>query len=195
LATGNGELGPIYGYQWTHWPTHNEKSINQIDHVIHQLRTNPDSRRILFHAWNPEYLPDESISPQQNVILGKMSLAPCHVLYQFYVVNNQLSSQLYIRSSDVFLGLPYNIASLALLTTLLAHQCQFIPNDIIISLGDVHLYLNHLLAAKLQLTRAPLTLPTLTIQRLPTSIYEYQFDDFIITGYSPHPHIQAKVAV
>lgn len=194
-ATDEGELGPIYGYQWTQWPTHNDTIINQIDQVIHQIRNNPNSRRILFHAWNPEYLPDESISPQRNVQQGKMALAPCHVLYQFYVTNNQLSSHLYIRSSDVFLGLPYNIASLALLTTMIAHQCALFPGEIVISLGDVHLYHNHLEQAKLQLTRTPLALPTLTLQRLPASIYEYKFTDFVLTNYVAHSHIQASVAI
>lgn len=161
-ATEAGELGPIYGYQWTKWPTRNGNAINQIDQIIQQIRSHPDSRRILFHSWNPEYLPDETISPQRNVQQGKMALAPCHVLYQFYVANNQLSSHLYIRSSDVFLGLPYNIASLALLTSMLAQQCNLIPGEIVVSLGDTHLYQNHLDQAKLQLSRLPLTLPNLT---------------------------------
>lgn len=194
-ATANGELGPIYGYQWTRWPTANGTTINQIDQVIQQIRYHPNSRRILFHAWNPEYLPNETISPQQNVQQGKMALAPCHVLYQFYVANNQLSSQLYIRSSDIFLGLPYNIASLALLTTLLAQQCTLIPGEIIISLGDVHLYQNHLNQAQLQLTRKPLILPTLNIKHVPASIYEYAFTDFILTNYNSHPHIPAQIAI
>ncbi|MDZ4057383.1 MAG: thymidylate synthase, partial [Polynucleobacter sp.] len=177
-ATPDGELGPVYGKQWTAWPTKDGGSINQIDYVVNTLRTNPNSRRILFHGWNPEYLPDESKSPIQNAEDGLMALPPCHLLYQFYVANGKLSSQLYIRSSDSFLGLPYNIASLALLTHMLAQQCDLVPHEIVISIGDLHAYANHMEQIELQLKRVPKPLPRLNILRKPDSIYDYRFEDF-----------------
>lgn len=194
-ATEDGELGPIYGKQWTAWPTKDGRTINQIDYVVNCLKTNPNSRRILFHGWNVEYLPDEAISPQENVKRGKMALPPCHLLYQFYVANNKLSSQLMIRSSDTFLGLPYNTASLALLTTMLAQQTDLELGEIIITTGDSHLYANHKEQVALQLSREPRPLPQLRIKRRPDSIYDYCFDDFEIIGYDPHPNIPAKVAI
>ena len=165
-ATEDGELGPIYGAQWTAWPTRDGGSINQIDYVVDCLRNNPDSRRILFHAWNVEMLPDEKLSPQENVKAGRMALPPCHLLYQFYVAQGRLSAQLMIRSSDSFLGLPYNTASLALLTTMLAQQCDLEPGEIIISTGDSHIYSNHLEQVREQLSRAPRQLPTLKLLRM-----------------------------
>ncbi len=194
-ATADGELGPVYGKQWTAWPTRDGKSINQIDYVVDCLKNRPDSRRILFHAWNVEYLPDETLSPQENVRQGKMALPPCHLLYQFYVANRRLSAQLLIRSSDSFLGLPYNIASLALLTHMLAQQCDLEPGEIIICTGDSHIYSNHMQQVKLQLAREPRDLPVLKIKRKPESIYDYKFEDFEILNYNPHPHIPAPVAV
>ena len=194
-ATPAGELGPVYGKQWTAWPTRDGRTINQIDYVVKTLKTNPDSRRILFHGWNPEYLPDESKSPVQNAEDGLMALPPCHLLYQFYVANGKLSSQLYIRSSDSFLGLPYNIASLALLTHMLAQQCDLVPHEIIVSIGDLHAYANHLEQIRLQLTRTPKALPRLNIVRKPDSIYDYRFEDFQIEGYDPAPGIKAPIAV
>ncbi|MBA6413519.1 thymidylate synthase [Parahaliea sp. F7430] len=194
-ATESGDLGPIYGAQWTAWPTRDGGSINQIDYVVNCLRTNPDSRRILFHGWNVEYLPDESMSPQDNVRAGRMALPPCHLLYQFYVAAGRLSAQLLIRSSDSFLGLPYNTASLALLTTMLAQQCDLEPGEIIITTGDSHIYSNHLEQVRTQLQRAPRALPKLELLRHPDSIYDYRFEDFAIHGYQPHPHIAAPVAV
>ncbi|SFF34289.1 thymidylate synthase [Paracidovorax wautersii] len=194
-ATREGELGPVYGKQWTAWPTKDGGSINQIDYVVNTLKTNPNSRRILFHGWNPEYLPDESKSPVQNAADGLMALPPCHLLYQFYVANNKLSSQLYIRSSDSFLGLPYNIASLALLTHMLAQQCDLVPHEIVVSIGDLHAYANHLEQIQLQLTRSPKKLPQLNIVRKPDSIYDYRFEDFQIEGYDPEPGIKAPIAV
>jgi thymidylate synthase len=194
-ATEEGELGPVYGKQWVAWPTKDGSSINQIDSVIEALKNNPDSRRILFHAWNVEYLPEESMSPQDNVRNGKMALPPCHLLYQFYVAEGKLSSQLYIRSSDSFLGLPYNIASLALLTHMLAQQANLTPHEIVISLGDLHAYSNHDEQIEKQLLRSPRPLPTLQIMRSPETIYDYRFDDFQIEGYDPHPHIAAPIAV
>lgn len=194
-ADDNGDLGPLYGKQWTAWPTQEGGSINQIDYVVDCLKNKPDSRRILFHGWNVEYLPDESISPQDNVKQGRMALPPCHLLYQFYVANNRLSAQLYIRSSDSFLGLPYNTASLALLVHMLAQQCDLDVGEIIVSTGDSHIYSNHLEQVNTQLSRTPRTLPTLRILRKPASIYDYRFEDFAIEGYDPHPSIKAPVAI
>jgi thymidylate synthase len=194
-ATESGDLGPIYGKQWTAWPTRDGGTINQIDYVVDCLKQNPDSRRILFHGWNVEFLPDESVSPQENVRQGRMALPPCHLVYQFYVANNRLSAQLLIRSSDSFLGLPYNIASLALLTTMLAQQCDLQLGEIIITTGDSHIYTNHEEQVKRQLSRQPGTLPTLTLKRRPGSIYDYRFEDFALQGYDPQPGIPAPVAV
>ena len=194
-ATEEGELGPIYGAQWTAWPTRDGGSINQIDYVLNCLKNNPDSRRILFHAWNVEYLPDESVTPRENVEAGRMALPPCHLLYQFYVANNRLSAQLLIRSSDSFLGLPYNTASLAVLTMMLAQQCELEPGEIIICTGDSHIYSNHFEQVREQLSRAPRALPQLHILRKPDSIYDYRFEDFELRGYEPYPHIAAPVAI
>lgn len=194
-ATKTGELGPVYGKQWTAWPTKDGGNINQIDYVINTLRNNPNSRRILFHGWNVEYLPDESISPQENARRGLMALPPCHLLYQCYVADNKLSVQLYIRSSDSFLGLPYNTASLALLTHMLAQQCDLIPHEIIISIGDLHAYSNHMDQIETQLSREPRQLPQLKIHRKPSSIYDYKFEDFEILNYDPYPSISAPIAV
>jgi thymidylate synthase len=194
-ATEEGDLGPVYGAQWTAWPTRDGGSINQIDYVLDCLRNKPDSRRILFHAWNVEYLPDEDVSPQDNVRAGRMALPPCHLLYQFYVAGGKLSAQLMIRSSDSFLGLPYNTASLALLTMMLAQQCDLEPGEIIVCTGDSHIYSNHMEQVREQLAREPRPLPRLNILRRPDSIYGYRFEDFELLGYDPHPHIAAPVAV
>ena len=194
-ATDEGELGPVYGAQWHAWPTKKGETINQIDYVVDCLKHRPESRRILFHAWNVEYLPDETVSPQENVRAGKMALPPCHLLYQFYVARGQLSAQLYIRSSDVFLGLPFNIASVALLVHMLAQQCQLGVGDVIITLGDAHLYSNHHKQVATQLERSPQPLPQLELLRQPDSIYGYCFEDFALSGYDPAPHIAAPVAV
>lgn len=194
-ATETGDLGPIYGAQWTAWPTRNGGSINQIDYVIDCLCNNPDSRRILFHGWNVEFLPDEKLSPQENVRAGRMALPPCHLLYQFYVADGKLSAQLLIRSSDSFLGLPYNTASLALLTLMLAQQCDLEPGEIIICTGDSHIYSNHLEQVREQLGREPRQLPRLEILRRPASIYDYRLEDFRLHDYDPHPHIAAPVAI
>ncbi|MEM9257473.1 MAG: thymidylate synthase [Pseudomonadota bacterium] len=194
-ATEEGDLGPLYGAQWTAWPTKDGGTINQIDYVIDCLRNNPDSRRILFHGWNVEYLPDEKASPQDNVRAGRMALPPCHLLYQFYVAGGRLSAQLLIRSSDSFLGLPYNTASLALLTHMLAQQCDLEPGEIVICTGDSHIYSNHLEQVREQLKRKPRPLPTLRLLRRPPSIYDYRFGDFEVVDYRPHAHIAAPVAV
>lgn len=194
-ATEGGDLGPIYGAQWTAWPTRDGETINQIDYVVDCLRNNPDSRRILFHGWNVEYLPDERLSPQDNVRAGRMALPPCHLLYQFYVANGVLSAQLLIRSSDSFLGLPYNTASLAVLTMMLAQQCDLEAGEIIICTGDSHIYSNHLEQVREQLGREPRKLPQLRILRKPATIYDYRFEDFELQDYHPHAHISAPVAV
>ncbi|WP_438327010.1 thymidylate synthase [Burkholderia pseudomallei] len=194
-ATEDNELGPVYGKQWTAWPTKDGGTINQVNYVVETLRKNPNSRRILFHGWNPEYLPDESISPQENARQGRMALPPCHLLYQFYVAEGKLSSLLYIRSSDSFLGLPYNIASLALLTHMLAQQCDLVPHEIVVSIGDLHAYSNHMEQIQTQLTREVRELPELVIKRRPESIYGYKFEDFELVGYNPHPSIAAPIAV
>ncbi|WP_348750402.1 thymidylate synthase [Pseudomonas rhodesiae] len=194
-ATENGDLGPVYGKQWTAWPTKDGKTINQIDYVVNTLKTNPNSRRILFHGWNVEYLPDESVSPQENARNGKMALPPCHLLYQFYVANNKLSTHLYIRSSDLLLGNPYNLAGASFLTHMLAQQCDMGVGEIVVTMGDAHIYLNHIEQVKLQLTREPRPLPKLVLKRKPASIYDYKFEDFEIVGYDPHPHISAPVSI
>lgn len=194
-ATEAGDLGPLYGAQWVNWPTRDGGSINQIDYVVDCLRNRPESRRILFHAWNVEYLPDESISPQENVEQGRMALPPCHLLYQFYVANGKLSAMLYIRSSDAFLGLPFNIASVALLVHMLAQQVDLVPGEVIVTMGDCHLYSNHWEQVATQLARQPKARPQLKILRHPESIYGYRFEDFVLEGYDPEPNISAPVAI
>lgn len=194
-ATEDGDLGPVYGKQWTAWPTKDGKTINQIDYVVNTLKTNPNSRRILFHGWNVEYLPDESVSPQENARNGKMALPPCHLLYQFYVANNKLSTHLYIRSSDLLLGNPYNLAGASFLTHMLAQQCDLGVGEVVVTMGDAHIYLNHIEQVNLQLTRDPRPLPKLQFKRKPDSIYDYKFEDFEIVGYDPHPHIPAPVSI
>lgn len=194
-ATPSGDLGPIYGAQWRAWPAPDGRVIDQLTDVIEAIRARPNSRRLLVSAWNPALVPNEAISPQANVEQGLMALAPCHTLFQFYVANEQLSCQLYQRSADVFLGVPFNIASYALLTHLVADQCGLGVGDFIWTGGDVHLYQNHVEQAREQLTRSPRPLPTLLIQRTPATITEYEEGDIVIEGYDPHPHIKAPVAV
>lgn len=194
-ATPDGELGPLYGKQWTRWATPDGRELNQIAQVIEQIKARPNSRRLIVSAWNPADLPDESISPQANVEQGRMALAACHALFQFQVNDGKLSCQLYQRSADVFLGVPFNIASYALLTHMIAQQCDLQVGDFVWTGGDVHLYRNTIEQAQLQLTREPYPLPTLKILRKPNSIFDYQFDDFVIENYQAHPHISAKVAV
>jgi thymidylate synthase len=194
-ATEDGELGPIYGKQWTAWPTKDGKTINQIDAVVHALKTNPNSRRMLFHGWNVEYLPDESISPQENVKNGKMALPPCHLLYQFYVADNKLSLMVTIRSNDLFLGCPFNIAQAALWIHILTQQCNLELGELTFSIGDAHIYSNHIEQVDTQLQRTPTALPQLKIHRQPASIYDYEFEDFELLNYTPQPAIKAPVAV
>lgn len=194
-ATDAGDLGPLYGAQWVNWPTQDGKTINQIDYVIDCLRHRPESRRILFHAWNVEYLPDETLSPQENVEAGRMALPPCHLLYQFYVANGKLSAMLYIRSSDAFLGLPFNIASVSLLVHMLCQQVGLEPGEVVITMGDCHLYSNHAQQVETQLGRKPKARPELEIVRKPESIYDYCFEDFVLKLYDPEPNISAPVAI
>jgi thymidylate synthase len=194
-ADKQGELGPVYGFQWRSWPTPDGEKIDQIQQVIKQLKQTPNSRRMIVSAWNVADLPDENISPQQNVTNGKMALAPCHAFFQFYVAEGKLSCQMYQRSCDTFLGVPFNIASYALLTHMVAQQCNLQVGDFIWTGGDVHLYSNHLEQARLQLTRQPYPLPKLTIKRKPDSIFAYQYDDFAINDYQTHEHIKAAISV
>ncbi|QWF70689.1 thymidylate synthase [Methylomonas paludis] len=194
-ADATGELGPVYGRQWRSWPSGAGGSIDQIAQIIRQIRQTPNSRRMLVSAWNVADLPDESVSPQANVANGKMALASCHALFQFYVADGKLSCQLYQRSCDTFLGLPFNIASYALLTQMVAQQCDLLPGDFIWTGGDVHLYLNHLEQAQLQLSRAPFPLPVLQLKRRPASIFDYDYADFEVQNYQAHPAIKALISV
>jgi len=194
-ATEDGDLGPIYGAQWRSWPTKDGRTIDQVSRLIDGINKNPNSRRHIVSAWNVEYLPSESISPQENAQQGRMALAACHALFQFYVVNNRLSCLLYARSQDYLLGTPFNIASYALLTYMIAQQCDLEVGEFVWTGGDVHLYNNHLEQAKLQITREPRPLPKLVIKRKPASIFDYRYEDFEIHGYDPHPAIKAPISV
>ena len=194
-ADAEGSLGPIYGKQWRSWHTPNGDTIDQIAAVIDQIKTNPDSRRIIVSAWNPADLPSEKLSPQDNVAAGQMALATCHAFFQFYVANNKLSCQLYQRSNDLFLGAPFNICQYAMLTMMIAHQCGLGLGDYVHTIGDAHLYTNHVEQAQLQISREPLPLPKLKFARRPESIFDYKFEDFIIEGYESHPAIKAQVSV
>ena len=194
-ANEQGELGPVYGHQWRSWPTSDGRHIDQIQQVINQLKKTPDSRRIIVSAWNVADLPDETISPQENVVQGKMALAPCHAFFQFYVADGKLSCQLYQRSCDTFLGLPFNIASYALLTHIVAQQSTLELGEFIWTGGDVHLYLNHQEQARLQLTRQPYVLPLLKIKNKPESIFDYKFEDFCCENYQTHDAIKAPISV
>jgi thymidylate synthase len=181
-ADANGDLGPVYGSQWRSWPAPDGRSIDQISNVIDMIRRNPDSRRLIVTAWNP-------------ADVDKMALPPCHCLFQFYVANGRLSCQLYQRSADVFLGVPFNIASYALLTMMVAQVTGLKPGDFVHSFGDVHLYSNHIEQAKLQLTRPPRPLPVMKINPEVKDIFAFRYEDFKLEGYDPHPHIKAAVAV
>lgn len=181
-ADKHGELGPVYGVQWRSWNTGDGKVIDQITQVINSIKTNPDSRRHIVTAWNPSDI-------------DTMALPPCHALFQFYVADGKLSCQLYQRSADIFLGMPFNIASYALLTHIVAQQCNLKVGDFIWTGGDCHIYNNHFEQVQLQLSRTPRPLPQLNIKRLPTDIFDYQYDDFELLGYDPHPAIKAPIAV
>ncbi len=194
-ADESGDLGPIYGYQWRNWPTPDGGHIDQLAELVTQIRQRPNSRRHIVSAWNVADLPDESISPQANVKAGRMALAPCHAFFQFYVAEGRLSCMLTQRSADTLLGVPYNIASYALLTHMLAQQCELEVGEFIWTGGDVHIYLNHLEQVREQLDRAPYPLPRLTLARRPDSLFDYRYEDFVIEGYQAHPHIKAPIAV
>ncbi len=181
-ADENGELGPVYGYQWRSWPTPDGECIDQIKQAVEQIRSNPDSRRIIVSAWNVAQI-------------EKMALPPCHAFFQFYVADGRLSCQLYQRSADIFLGVPFNIASYALLTMMMAQVAGLKPGDFVHTLGDAHLYVNHLEQAKLQLSREPFPLPTMKINPAVKDIFDFSFDDFELVNYQYHPHIKAPVAV
>lgn len=194
-ATPDGELGPVYGAQWRNWRGADGKTYDQVTALVDGLKNNPDSRRHIINGWNVALLPDEKQKPWENAAAGKMALPPCHVLYQFYVANNKLSASLYIRSNDLFLGNPYNTASLAFLTHMLAQQCDLDVGEIILSIGDVHIYSNHFEQVETQLQRSPGPLPQLKIHRKPASILDYRFEDFEIVNYEAQPHIKAPIAV
>lgn len=181
-ADENGDLGHIYGYQWRSWPDYNGGHIDQISEVIDQIKNNPNSRRLIVSAWNV-------------ADICNMNLPPCHVLFQFYVANGKLSCQLYQRSADTFLGMPFNIASYALLTMMVAQVCGLEPGDFVYTTGDTHLYLNHIEQAKLQLTREPRPLPKMKINPEVKNIFDFKYEDFELVGYDPHPHIKATVSI
>ncbi|MDE6165245.1 MAG: thymidylate synthase, partial [Muribaculaceae bacterium] len=181
-AREDGDLGHIYGYQWRSWPDYNGGTIDQISQAVNDIKSNPDSRRIIVSAWNVADLPN-------------MALPPCHAFFQFYVADGRLSLQLYQRSADTFLGVPFNIASYALLTMMMAQVCGLQPGEFIHTLGDTHVYLNHIDQARLQLTREPRKLPTMKINPEVKSIFDFKYEDFELEGYDPHPHIAAKVSV
>jgi len=181
-ADPEGNLGPVYGHQWRSWPTPDGRTVDQIGEVVEAIRTNPDSRRLIVSAWNVADIP-------------RMALAPCHVLFQFYVAGGRLSCQLYQRSADVFLGVPFNIASYALLTLMIAQVTDLTPGEFILTLGDAHLYTNHLEQARLQLTREPRGLPTMRLNPAVRALTDFHYEDFTLAGYEPHAHIAAPVAV
>ncbi len=181
-ADEKGELGPVYGYQWRSWPTPDGRHIDQITQVVNSIKNNPDSRRHLISAWNVGQI-------------DQMKLPPCHILVQFYVADGKLSCQLYQRSADIFLGVPFNIASYALLTLMMAQVCELQPGDFVHTLGDAHIYLNHMEQVKLQLSREPFPLPQMKINPEVKNIFDFKFEDFELTGYQSHPHIAGKVAV
>ena len=191
-ADKNGDLGPVYGFQWRNW---NNDNIDQISELIKTIKSNPDSRRMLISAWNPSVLPDTSISFSENVKNGKAALPPCHAFFQFYVAENKLSCQLYQRSADVFLGVPFNIASYALLTHMIANVCDLEVGDFIHTFGDAHIYNNHTDQINLQLERKPEKLPTLKINRNVSSIFDFKYEDFEFLNYEFHPHIKGLVSI
>ncbi len=191
-ADENGNLGPVYGHQWRNW---NSEGIDQIEMVINSLKTNPDSRRMLVSAWNPSVLPDATVSFAENVKNNKAALPPCHAFFQFYVADNKLSCQLYQRSADVFLGVPFNIASYALLTMMVAQVCGYEAGDFIHSFGDVHIYSNHQEQIKEQLSRTPKPLPIMKLNPEVKNIFDFTYEDFELLNYDPHPLIKGKVAI
>ncbi|MEO4006993.1 thymidylate synthase [Flavobacterium sp. CAU 1735] len=191
-ADENGDLGPIYGHQWRNW---NDEEIDQITELIDTLKNNPNSRRMLISAWNPSVLPDTSKSFAENVANHKAALPPCHAFFQFYVSDGKLSCQLYQRSADVFLGVPFNIASYALFTMMIAQVCDLAPGDFIHTFGDVHIYNNHIEQVQLQLTREPHALPKMILNPAIKNIFDFTFEDFTLTDYDPHPAIKGAVSI
>ncbi len=191
-ANENGDLGPIYGYQWRNW---NGEEIDQIKELIETLKTNPNSRRMLISAWNPSVLPDTSVSFDENVANGKAALPPCHAFFQFYVADGKLSCQLYQRSADIFLGVPFNIASYALFTMMVAQVCGLGYGDFIHTFGDAHIYNNHFEQVELQLSREPRPLPKMILNPEIKDIFDFTFEDFTLVDYDPHPAIKGQVSV
>ncbi|MGY8885338.1 MAG: thymidylate synthase [Flavobacteriales bacterium] len=191
-ADENGDLGPVYGHQWRNW---NSEEIDQIADIIETLKSNPDSRRMLVSAWNPSVLPDTTKSFDENVSKGKAALPPCHAFFQFYVANGKLSCQLYQRSADIFLGVPFNIGSYALLTMMMAQVCGYEAGDFIHTFGDAHIYSNHKEQIDLQLSRDPRPLPKMLLNPNVKDIFEFKFEDFTLEDYNPHPHIKGAVAI
>ena len=191
-ADEHGNLGPVYGHQWRNW---NSEEIDQITEVIETLKNNPDSRRMLVSAWNPSVLPDTKQSFGENVAQGKAALPPCHAFFQFYVADGKLSCQLYQRSADIFLGVPFNIASYALLTMMMAQVCGYAPGDFVHTFGDAHIYSNHFEQLELQLSREPRPLPKMILNPEIKDIFDFTFEDFVLTDYHPHPHIKGAVAI
>lgn len=191
-AAPNGDLGPVYGKQWRNW---NGEEIDQIKEVINNIKENPNSRRMLVSAWNPSVLPNPAQSFEKNVAQGKAALPPCHAFFQFYVANGKLSCQLYQRSADIFLGVPFNIASYALLTMMIAQVCGLEAGDFIHTFGDAHIYNNHIEQIKLQLSRTPKPLPTMRLNPEIKDIFSFNFKDFTLENYNPHPHIKGAVAI
>ena len=194
-ADENGDLGPVYGKQWRCWESPTGDTVDQLRQLLEEIKRNPDSRRLVLSAWNPAVLPDVSLSPKENAARGKQALPPCHCLFQFYVVNGRLSCQLYQRSGDVFLGVPFNIASYSLLTLMMAQVCGLQPGEFIHTFGDVHIYLNHMEQVDLQLSREPRALPQMKLNPAVKSLFDFTYDDFELVGYDPHPAIKAPVAV
>ena len=191
-ADERGNLGPVYGHQWRNW---NSEGIDQIRNIIEEIKVNPDSRRLLVSAWNPSVLPDTTISFKENVAKNKAALPPCHAFFQFYVNNGKLSCQLYQRSADVFLGVPFNIASYALLNLMIAQVCGYESGDFIHTFGDVHIYSNHMEQIHLQLERTPKPLPTMVLNPDRKDIFDFVYDDFELLHYNPHPAIKGQVAI
>ena len=191
-ADENGDLGPVYGAQWRNW---NNEGIDQISGVIDQIKNNPDSRRMLVAAWNPSVLPKPGNSFALNVEEGRAALPPCHAWFQFYVANGRLSLQMYQRSADIFLGVPFNIASYALLNLMIAQVTNLEPGEFILTFGDAHIYLNHIEQVELQLSREPKELPVMEINPEVKDIFSFNFEDFLLTGYDPHPHIKGEISV
>ncbi|MDX8405665.1 MAG: thymidylate synthase [Mariprofundus sp.] len=194
-ATADGSLGPVYGYQWRNWPTPSGASVDQIAELIEQIKARPNSRRLIVSAWNVADLPDESISPQANVEQGKMALAPCHAFFQFYVAGGKLSCQLYQRSADIFLGVPFNIASYALLTMMVAQVCDLEVGDFVHTLGDAHLYSNHSEQVETQLARECYPLPGMRLNPVVKNIFDFTYEDFELSDYQCHPGIRAPIAI